>query len=274
MTIKIFHLALITFFTLVTVAPLSSASPATDSSQASTGYYRTIEWRSEQETARGLFLFRSEPAGLMRRVLIEDPDGRRLVLTKVLLPREGVDHEVLLDERTGWRIELTKRFPFKAPTLRDYLRMSLQDDPPGLGEDLPFTLSTNTGFSFSASVVVAEQPALEHQRFAQSLLADEASREGLELPAELADSVRFLDRAFETEASDSRGIIEILAAVLGRGGGVGVAADWRQLDGAPVPGMTVGDGELVAFATEFGSVDPAAPLPGGDLEDAVEIDSP
>ena len=250
-----------------------AASAETDGYDRPTGYSHTVRWESPNSSAKGLMFFRSSAQGLVRRVLIETPTGRHLVLTKALLVREGIDREELRDEQSGWHAELAKRLDFRATSLGDYFAKVFDWRVPGEGKEMELALRTSTGFSFSATIPIQSQPGPEHASFAALLKAEKEDASSLNLPEGFEEELAFLEAAFERQGSDARGIIEILSIVEGlrvRDQGT----SWRQVDGSDLRKPDLVDADEIAFASEFPSVNPIMPLPEGTIEALAEGRNP
>lgn len=252
---------------IVTVLSLPYAmSHADDRSDRPAGFHQTVRWESSSaSSAKGLMFFRSSAQGAIKRMLIESPDGRPLVLTRELLVQHGVDREELRDEETGWHVELTKRFTFRATSLSAYFARASEWKAPGEGKKVELTLRTSTGLLFSAAVPLQAQPAQEHASFAALLKREIGEELALDLPEGLSEALAFLEAAFERSGSDARGIIEILSAALGISS-EGAGTQWRQVDSAQLRSLELVDADDIAFASNFPSVVPITPLPIDILE--------
>lgn len=229
------------------------------------GFHREIRWESSASSARGILLWEHSAPGAVKRVLIETPGGRHLVLTKALFVRAGVKREEILDVETGWKSELTRRSEFRAATLSDYFDRVFDEHVPGPGKEIELGLQTSNGIDYSATVPMESQPSAEYAAFAGLLREHLDEDSPRPFPAGVREALAFLNAAFERSGSDSRGIIEILSKAFNPSA-VGADTSWRQIDGRIHNGLGLEDPGLVAFASRFSSVDPEAPLPSGTVE--------
>lgn len=230
-----------------------------------TGFHRSIHWKSPTATARGLMLFTSGAPGLVKRVLILTPTNRHMVLTRTLLVRRGEDSERLVDEESGWWVEITERREFRASGLDEYFAEVHDWIAEETKHEAQFTLRTSEGLDTSATTPVLDQPRPRYRALADALRdkgVPQELRRGL--PKGVEESLSFLWSAYEQQVSDSRAIIDTLAFALGTASAAG-EGEWEQVNGKPTHGLKLSDASQLAFTSEFSSVDSKEPLAAGEL---------
>jgi hypothetical protein len=207
----------------------------------------------------------SSAPGAVRRILIETPGERHVVLTRALLVRHGIEREELRTETTGWTAELIKRVDLRADSLGDFFAKVFADDTSREGTTIQMTLRTSDGLSFSQTMPRAEKDREEYVKFAEILRRETAATPPVALPDGLEDALSFLHAALERDGSDSRGLIEVLTQAPGTATSPKEPV-WRQVDGKPKPGVGLVEAENIQFASEFPSVDAMAPLAPGTVD--------
>jgi len=230
-----------------------------------TGYHRVIQWKSPTATARGLMLFTSDAPGLAKRVLISTPTNRHMVLTRMLSVRSGEDCERLVDEQTGWWVEITERRDFLAAGLDEYFAKVHDWIAANTQHETRFTLRTSDGLDFSATTPLLDQPRPRYRALADALQAEGVAQELRRvLPEGVEEALLFLWSAYEQPVSDSRAIIDTLAFALGTASAEG-DSEWTQINGKATHGLELTDAAKLAFASEFSSIDPREPLAPSEL---------
>lgn len=248
-----------TVLSVAVVAPLFAELP---SAQGSTAYRELLTWKRNDDSATGIVYFQSSDKGLVRRLLVETPGGRRLVLTKRLLAQKGEDRYELLDEESGWWFRLVKDFDVEAETLAEFFSQAEELLQPGGSREVSIELMSSNGLSFAATVPIAKQGAVEEGAFAGRLLdSDVAAPLKNNVPEGLERGIAFLDEVFEPRFSDSRALLEVLAQLLdATEDESGAGGSWQQAETRRRPGLGPETTEEARFLSRFLSIDPAEPL--------------
>jgi hypothetical protein len=206
-------------------------------------------------------VYSSDREEALTRILLETPSGRHVVLTKNLSGPAGLDRVRLLDERTGWWVEVYKQYPLTGESLRAFLHEAMdlveQDDV----EPLRVTLVTSEGFEAEADLPANTQPWVVHENFVTEL-----ERSGLmaelraEVPADFGREIDFLEAALVEEGFDLRAPVEILDGVLPEAPDSGAMPAWRLERSKIGKGVTLVTPELLEFTAGFRSVENSEPL--------------
>lgn len=249
--------------------PLLSATGA--AYDRPTAYHREVSWAAanEDQVVNGLFFFQSSQKGLAARVLVASPEGRRIVLTKVLLAESGRDRIRLLDDSTGWWLEVEKKYGVGASGLWEFLRKLESWLEPESGHRIAYVLRSSDGMELTTTLAVVERSDLEHRGLVASL--DEANLSSAlqdQMPEGLVEAVLFLDGALEIVAADAKTPIGILAGIAAREMGESAyrAVSWTENEAPLQKGLLVQDPESRRFADGFRSISGAEPLPAGELD--------
>jgi len=246
------------------VVCLASALPAGSevSSAERPGYRTLLEWESGSGSAAGVVFFRASEDQLTRRLLVETPEGRRLVLTKRLLVQEGQDRYELVDDETGWWVRLVKDYDFEVETLDEFFSRWEELLKPGEGREVEMELLTSQGLHFIATVPVAQQGETETATFAQRLLeSDVGSELRDEMPEEVERGIAFLEVAFEPSASSLRALPQVLAEVVDPEVRKAAShATWKKTAEKLRYRLAPESQEEARFVAQFLSVDPTEPL--------------
>src|SRR6266513_25277 len=86
------------------------------------GYVESLQWRNGADktiSARGLYVFQGTDAVYTTRILVELEKGTRGIFTQQWIASRGVSRAVLVDDASGWWVELEKAFPVRGKTVRE-----------------------------------------------------------------------------------------------------------------------------------------------------------
>lgn len=257
----------------------SSPTPvAAGSDDRPVGYYREVRWVSADQglTGRGLFFFQSSEKGTVSRVLVLSPAERRVVLTKILLAQSGRDRIRLVDDKTGWWMEVERNFAPAASSFSEFLKKAEMWLDPAAEHKRNYTVRTSDGLELTSEIAVESQPRLEYHA-----LVAELQRQGLEetlrdrVPDGLEEAVVFLDTALEHVAADATAPFVVLATVVAHAGRETAygKVEWVEEEGLPRQGLALSEPEAQRFADEFQSVRGIEPLPPGELDFWAALDA-
>ncbi len=244
-------------------------------------YQRSIRWTSPsgERSTPGLFLFDMTSAGMVNRILAQDPAGRPLILTWTLDALHGKEWSELLDDETGWRVRLEVDTGVKAKHLGAYFAAAMRDLRPELGASFNLTLTTPGGLYFERELPMLKWSERPYRAFGTALgTTDSADGLVASIPAGLSDAIFFLDSSMSpgpgpqegsenTIARPMRGVIEVLATVLEttRREAVGAPDEaevepWVMTVSEGRKGIGVVDPNLLGLVSRFRSVENADPL--------------
>ena len=141
------------------------------------GYVEHVIWREAaqpQNVAEALFAFRAMPTLRTTRMLL-DAGGRRVVLTQQWIASSGVSRARLVDDKTGWWIEVTKAFGVQRETVDEFFasvnRANLKT--------IVMRVRTRGGVDFSAEVPCAD-PEKEDAAFGETVVSSPAAKQILD----------------------------------------------------------------------------------------------
>lgn len=240
--------------------------------------HRSFEWREARGTGRasGLYLMDMVPAGMVSRVLVEGPAGRRIRITNALDPRRGLETCELLDDATGWRARLDLDFGYQADGLGAFF--AADEARSAAAQHVPFRLRFAADGTPPVEVeVAAEERAVLHAAAAEAALSAGAGKElAARLPPGLAEAVLFLDSSMSPHplqahnegdnfAHGLRGVVEILADIVRAAPPEGLeveryATPWPMTVRPMERGTSSSDPTVLEFISRFRSVQNSDPL--------------
>lgn len=249
-----------------------------DRNYGSGATHRSLEWRQPEGGGKavGLFLADMAPAGMITRILVQDPDGRPIRITQTIDASGGVETGELLDEDTGWWARLELRLGVRADHLGGYFAaaemLSATPAPPKVR--LRFVAA---GASPVEAELALAEPAVLRAALAAALAASGAGGEMVaHLPQGLAEAVLFLDSSLSPSplpihaegdnlAYASRGVVEVLAHLLRAAPREGLdvgrySTPWPLGVGPFEKGTSSSDPAVLELVSRFASVENADPL--------------
>ncbi len=156
--------------------------------------YQKIVWtRASGEQGVGLFLFRVAELGFTQRLFVRAPGGRHLILERTLTASAGLERTRLVDDESGWWLEVTKDYGLTASGLRKFFSIA-EDFVAGSGKTVGYTLRTREGLEWKAEIP-AQQAVEEQARLAAALRGTELG--GVlerHVETDLAEAMTFLGR--------------------------------------------------------------------------------
>jgi len=248
-----------------------------DRGYQSGAFHRAFEWRETSGTghAEGLYLIDMVPAGMVQRVLVEDPTARQVRITKSLDVRRGLDTSELLDDATGWWARLEVDFGFEAETLGAFFAADEVRSKQPRPEPLRVRFSAD-GVRPVEVEVAAIDPETLHSAVAEAMRSEAAGETlAARLPEGLAQAILFLDASLSPEplearegdnlAYSARGVVEVLADVLRAAPPEGLevgryATPWPMTVRPIERGTSSSDPSVLEFVSRFRSVENADPL--------------
>jgi len=155
--------------------PGDRSEPYKEHKSDNTATHQEIAWIGPGgEKGVGLFLFRAAEFGFTERLFIKTPEGQHLILQRTLRSGSGLDRSRLIDDQTGWWLEVTKDYGFTATSLRKFFSIA-EDLVKGSGRSVGYTLRVAGGLEWSTEVP-AQQPVNEHASVAQELRGTDLGR--------------------------------------------------------------------------------------------------
>ncbi len=252
-------------------------APTAERAYREAAFHRAFEWREPagDGSASGLYLMDMVPAGMVQRVLVEDPAGRQVRITQSLDVRRGVQTTELLDDATGWQARMELDFGFRAETLGAFF--AADEARSKAAEPAPLRLRfAADGAPAVETEVAATDPAAVHAAVAEAVRASAAGALVAGLPEGLAEAVLFLDGSLSPEPLESRsegdnlahgarGVVEVLAAALRAAPPEGLDAGrwgtrWPMTVRPIERGTSSSDPMVLEFVSRFRSVQNADPL--------------
>lgn len=263
-------------FLLIEAAPVLPENRGT-SKDREVPYTMGYVWTSSTDDLRGeaLFFFSNSALGIADGLLVETPQGRRVVLTSRLAAQHGWSSVTLRDDSTGWWFNVTQEYDLRASGLDEFLREASTWFVPGKGRTVTMSVRSSGGLSYEEEIAFESQPREMHNAFIGRLrsagLTDELRSE---IPVELTEAIAFLDAAFWRH--DKRSVIDILAAItpeaVRQWGYTGLG--WKEIEGGRSQrGVTVSDPEILEFTSRFASINARQPL-GTDPLDILKRPDP
>jgi hypothetical protein len=263
---------------------LSAPVTAAEDCRHPGSFHRGFVWQGGQLSGRALFLFECAPNGLNSRLLLETPSGAKVTITETDDVRRGRKTTRLVDDDSGWWLEIARDSHFKAQDLGDFFRRVYDELKPG--HPLGFHLSTRDGLAFRTRGSYRAHPDPEHKDLARGLRAAGLADKLLEtVPPSVVDAVRFL-AAVRSDDSQQVSFLPAPTAVFhellpgeagpSRNGAPYSKLRWQE-EAAPLrKGLVVSDPELLEFVVGFTTVSTPDPLSDHRLETVVPpvADSP
>jgi|GEM_PF-3034601 len=221
-----------------------------------------VEGTGATEQARVLQITERRSGVFITRRLIEAPAGHRVVLTRSTKGYAGTFLNQLVDDETGWWIELEIGFGFETENLKEFSnRVGDKINEPGA--TLQFTLRTSENVHHEAEVPVAGQIHLAAEAFGEGLAGTSQGRALAEsIPPGLVPTLAFLHQ--HTEATYIEGVATLTRLVAALEPAVADPTTspgrWRFEAEESHKGFTVTDPELRSFMERFSSIDPDRPM--------------
>ena len=244
----------------------------------SAGFHRGFDWREAAGAgqAQGLYLVDMVPAGMVQRVLVEDPAGRPVRITKTLDVRRGLDTCELLDDTTGWWARLDLDFGIQADSLGAFFAADEARAASGKPSPLRVRFAAD-GTSPVEVEVAATEPKALHLAVAEAVRAAAPGNDLVAtMPAGLAQAILFFHTALspsplETRvegdnlAYSARGVVEVLANVLRAAPPKGLdverySAPWPMTVRPMERGTSSSDPAVLELVSRFRSVENSDPL--------------
>lgn len=238
-------------------------TPAEGSTGERPGIHRQLEWSAPATDRQGkaLMLYSGGREKARTRLLVETPSGRHVVLTKDLNGVTGIDRVRLLDDRTGWWVEVRTRIPIEADSLRAFLHEAMNLVEKEDVDPLEVAVTTRGGFEADAELPANTQPWVVHQGFVAELERSGRSKEiRAEVPEGLAREVDFLEAVLVEEGFDLRAPVEILDGLLPEAPESRTTAEWRLRRSKLEKGVTPVSPDALEFTSRFRSVRNTEPL--------------
>lgn len=265
---------------LILVASLMATGASTLVAQRDFGsgeHHREVTWHDESREgrAKGLYAIRVRPDFFTVRLLVETPDGSRMIVTQTLDPRTGIEQTALSDDTSGWWAQLTKHTGVRAKALGEYFDSAVRELRVGEGKHFSLLLATATGFRFETQVPVLDSSETSWA-FVEQLAANGSVAELSDaIPPALFDAILFLDSSLSPEplpwrepddnlAHSLRLPIAMLAGALRHAPHEGLRAPaqpWSMSVGPAEKGLAITNPALLQLVAGFRSVGPARLLP-------------
>ena len=192
-----------------TAALMLLACTLTVPAEALTSYYRHIEWTSVDEGVDGLFAYQIEPTiGDVSRLLIGGPGDARVIVDRKSDAAAGTVTYRILDDDSGWWIELVVRLPAGAESVHAFHRSLLAPDVRHSLE-----LRTSTGLKYQASGFDASSATTP--TFVEGFVATKHHRVLLaEAPTGVRRALTMVHDSLASEIEPSRRSIQVAHNVL------------------------------------------------------------
>lgn len=212
--------------------------------------------------ARVLQITEKRSGELASRRLVEAPDGHRVVLTSSTRGYNGTLLRRLVDDETGWWVELEIGFGFETEDLKEFLNR-VGDRITEPGATLRFTLRTSESIHHEAEVPVAGQTHLAAEALGRELAGTpEGQALADSIPPGLLPALAFLDQ--HTEITHIEGVITLTRLLAALEPAIADPASspgrWRFETEEPRKSYTVSDPELRSFVEKFSTIDPDRPM--------------
>jgi len=231
------------------------------------GFHQAMRWAPVPGTeasgeARALQITERRSGALITRQLIEPPSGNRVVVTKSTNGRAGSFLTQLVDDETGWWIELEIGLGFETENLKEFLnRVGDRINEPGA--TLQFALRTGENLHHEAEVPVAGQIHLAAETLGKELAGTPKGRALAEsIPPGLVPTLAFLSQ--HTEGTYAEGVVTLARLLAALEPAIADPATspgrWRFEGGEIRHGLTVTDPESRSFMERFSTIDPDRPM--------------
>lgn len=221
-----------------------------------------VEGTAATKEARVLQITERRSGVLMSRRLIEPPAGHRVVVTLSTNGYAGTFLTQLVDDETGWWVELETDFGFETENLKEFLNL-VGDRINEPEATLHLTLRTSENVRHEAEVSVAGQIHLAAEAFGRGLASTPTGQALAEsIPPGLVPTLAFLNQ--HTTATYIEGILTLTRLLAALEPAVADPATspgrWRFEAEESNKGFTVTDPELRSFMERFSTVDPDRPM--------------
>jgi len=231
------------------------------------GFHQAMRWTPVPGTkasgeARALQITERRSGALITRQLVEPPVGHRAVVTKSTNGYAGSFLTQLVDDETGWWIELEIGLGFETENLKEFLnRVGDRINEPGA--TLQFALRTGENVHHEAEVPVAGQIHLAAEAFGKELAGTPEGRALAEsIPPGLVPTLAFLRQ--HTEGTYAEGVISLTKVLAALQPAIADRASnpgrWRFEGGEIRYSLTVTEPELRSFMERFSTIDPDRPM--------------
>jgi hypothetical protein len=213
-------------------------------------------------TPEALQITEGRSAELISRQLIEPPAGHRVVVTKSTRGYAGTVLTQLVDDETGWWVELEIDYGLRSEDLKDFLNRT-GDKIGEPGATLRYTLRTSENLRHESEIPVQGNIQTAAERLGDELAATQEGKALAEsIPPGLVPTLAFLRLHAEgTYAEGALPLMRILAALEPAIADPATSPGrWRFEPGEVRYSLTVTDPELRSFAEQFSTIDPDRPM--------------
>lgn len=199
---------------------------------------------------------------LVSRRLVETPAGHRVISVRSTRGFAGTFVRQLIDDETGWWIEMEIDFGFATENLKEFLNR-VEDRINEPGATLRVTVRTSESLHHEAEVPVAGQIHLAAEALGKELAGTPTGRALAEsIPPGLVPTLAFLDQ--HTEQTYVEGVTTLTRFLAALEPAISDPATspgrWRFEPEEPRKSFTVSDPELRSFAGKFSAIDPDRPM--------------
>jgi hypothetical protein len=221
-------------------------------------FTQSIQWSAPEASARGLFIVRITPDLYTTRMLVEAPNGSRLVLTQEWIAQRGIARYVLLSDEAGWWIEVTKDYRAHAETVPQFFQLINGPMAPRVTKIMT---RTSTGASFEADVPVSNGDTGE-AAFVRVVRENAAgTRITGELPPDVRGAVPFIRSTLMIDDDHGLQFNWVLAVVEALVPGRSKVTQFEKTAGPRHATAEVDDADQIAFVSRFRTVgNPRMPL--------------